>query len=52
VAGYLSKLLFPRASHSQRRRRMRSLWFWLVASIFIVGLVAGLFYLLWRQATI
>jgi hypothetical protein len=49
VPGYLGKLLFPNASRGQRRRRMRNVWFWLVVGVLIVGVVAGLIYVLYKQ---
>ena len=46
---HLSKLLFPSAPRDQRRRRMRTLRFLLVAGILTAGAVAGVLYLLYYQ---
>ncbi len=50
VAGSISKLLFPRSSRGQRRRKVRAFWLWLVIGILIVAVVVGLLCLLWYQA--
>jgi hypothetical protein len=50
MPGYFSKLLFPRASHSQRRQKVRALGLSLILGVLIVAVVAGLLYLLYSQA--
>jgi hypothetical protein len=49
LPGYMSKLSFFSGSHRERRRRMRAAWLWLILGILVVGMVAGLFYLLYEQ---
>ncbi len=49
MSRHLSKLLFPNTPRDQRRSRMRTLQFMLVACILIAGVVAGMLYLLWQQ---
>jgi hypothetical protein len=49
VPGQLSKLLFPSSSRSQRRRKVRAFWLWLVTGIVIIAVVAGVIYLLYVQ---
>jgi hypothetical protein len=49
LPGYMSKLPFFSGSRRERRRRMRAAWLWLVLGILVVGMVAGLFYLLYEQ---
>jgi len=50
MPGYLSKLLFPSTSRSERRRKVRALRFWLILGVLIVAVVAGVLYELYAQA--
>jgi len=49
VPGNLRKLMTSREPRMLRRRRMRHLWFLVVASVLIVGVVVGVLYLLYQQ---
>jgi hypothetical protein len=50
MPGYLSKLLFPSASRSQRRRKLRAIFVSLLIGALIIAVVAGLLYLVYAQA--
>ena len=45
VTGLIGKFLFPKATRSQRKRRLRAIFFWLIASVAIVAAVAGFIYM-------
>ena len=49
MASHLSKLLFPSVSRRKRRRRMLNFCLWLVGGVLIIGVVAGVLYLLYQQ---
>jgi hypothetical protein len=49
VPGYVSKFLSPKVSHSRRWRKVRAVLVWLIVGMVIVGVVAGLLYLMYTQ---
>jgi hypothetical protein len=49
VRSHLSKAMFPRMARSRRGRRILNFCLWLLGGVLIVGVVAGVLYILYQQ---